>query len=111
MTNEEIGIIAIQYQLLNGRKHQVLKELSNLDAALNQIKPVLMRGARLAKKLGYINKPQLKVLDLRIRKGSTLEEVARELDVTRERIRQTEATALEKLRQLSSHEKLQQLSS
>lgn len=101
MTNEEIKTIAIQYELLRDKRHQVLKELSDLDKVLNKIKPILMRSARRAKKIGLIRETHYKVLDLRVRKGLTLEEVGNEFDVTRERIRQHEANALELLQQLN----------
>lgn len=100
MTSKEIQDVAIQYELLRNKRDQIMRELNDLNLILNKIKPVLMRGARQATKAGRINRRYLAVLDLRVRKGMTLEDVGKEFDVTRERVRQIECKILELLQQL-----------
>jgi len=100
MTSKEIQDVAIQYELLRDKRDQVMRELNDLNLVLNKIKPVLMRGARQVTKAGRINRRYLAVLDLRVRKGMTLEDVGKEFDVTRERVRQIEAKTFDLLQQL-----------
>lgn len=101
MTNEEIRNVTIQYELLNSKRDQVMKELNDLNLILNKIKPIIMRGIRQSTKTGNIPRRYLAVLDLRVRKGMTLEEVGKEFDITRERVRQVEAQTFDLLRKLN----------
>lgn len=105
MTNKEIQDAAIQYEILRDKRDQTMRELNDLNLVLNKLKPVLMRGARQATKVGRLNRRHLAVLDLRVRKGMTLEDVGKEFDVTRERVRQIECKILELLQQLNQVDK------
>ena len=69
-----------------------------------------IRAARLEEVLGTLTEREQKVLTLRFGledgRARTLEEVGKEFNVTRERIRQIEAKALRKLRHPSRSRKL-----
>ena len=56
------------------------------------------REAALESVIGTLTEREQAVIDLRFRRGMTLDEVGKELGVTRERVRQIEAKAVRKLR-------------